>query len=181
MAAHCTSSDCSWFSHSSVTACVSDAVCPSTSNCGFVSNHNLSSYLYWHLCTGNAITKYFKMRKKPPPHSEIVFLKFWITAVTTAQLKKRIDLHEVGQNGVLAIITKWLDLGAGRTMPDPKWWSHLCRICPRHQGFSSNSGWIYDKSQEDKAFKRFKPGSIYEAFKREQCLGWGPLPPEVVD
>jgi hypothetical protein len=37
----------------------------------------------------------------------------------------RIDLQECGELGVVVIVTKWLDLGEGRTFLDPAWWSRF--------------------------------------------------------
>lgn len=36
-----------------------------------------------------------------------------------------LSLEECGEFGVAAIITKWMDLGEGRTILDPRWLSHL--------------------------------------------------------
>jgi hypothetical protein len=37
----------------------------------------------------------------------------------------RIDLQDCGELGDVVIVTKWLDLGEGRTFLDPAWWSRF--------------------------------------------------------
>lgn len=36
-----------------------------------------------------------------------------------------LSVEECGEFGVAAIITKWMDLGEGQTILDPRWLSHL--------------------------------------------------------
>jgi hypothetical protein len=75
----------------------------------------------------------------------------------------RIDLQECGQHGVAVIITKWLDLGEGRTLLDPKWWSHLSTRYTNHGIFARADG-IYKERLIDKAPVSFEAGSIQASF-----------------
>jgi len=46
-------------------------------------------------------------------------------ACTACPTEYNLRLEECGGFGVVAIITRWMDLGEGQTILDPRWWSHL--------------------------------------------------------
>jgi len=75
----------------------------------------------------------------------------------------RIDLQECGQHGVAVVTTKWLDLGEGRTILDPKWWSHLSRWYTDHGIFARADG-IYKEKLINRAPVPFEAGSIHASF-----------------
>jgi hypothetical protein len=76
----------------------------------------------------------------------------------------QIDLQEYGRFGVVVLITKWLDLGEGRTFMDPKWWSHLSIGYTNHNIFASVDG-VYKTTLRDRVPISFEAGSIYTLFE----------------
>lgn len=51
--------------------------------------------------------------------------KSGIVTCTACPTEYELRLDECGEYGVAAIITKWMDLGEGQTVLDPRWFSHL--------------------------------------------------------
>jgi hypothetical protein len=97
----------------------------------------------------------------------------------------QIDIQDYGQLGVVVVITKWLDLGEGRTIMDPKWWNHLSKLYANHDVFA-RAGWVYKKIPRDgepvlfeagPIYALFEAGSIYALFERnDEHLTFDPLP-----
>jgi hypothetical protein len=86
----------------------------------------------------------------------------------------QIDLQECGQLGVAAVITKWLDLGEGFTLLDPKWWSHLSSTYTNHPVFTQ-ADQIHKERLQDRLPVHFKPGSIHASFEGSSPLAFNPL------
>jgi hypothetical protein len=86
----------------------------------------------------------------------------------------QVDLQECGQPGVAVIITKWLDLGEGRTVLDPKWWSRLSAGYTRHRIFAGADG-IYKRRTIDRLPVSFEPGSIHTSFEQDEHLAFDSL------
>ncbi|KAL2069929.1 hypothetical protein VTL71DRAFT_14608 [Oculimacula yallundae] len=48
-----------------------------------------------------------------------------ITSCTSCPTEFQLRTEDCEDFGIAVIITKWMDLGKGETIADPKWWSHL--------------------------------------------------------
>lgn len=72
----------------------------------------------------------------------------------------QVDLQECGPRGVLVVITKWLDLGEGRTWTDSKWRSHLANMEP------------YQTGTADMATYLREVGSIRNLFEQNEHRGF---------
>lgn len=83
-------------------------------------------------------------------------------------------LQECGQLGVVAIITKWLDLGAGRAMMDPKWWSHLSVSYTSNHLFAG-AGFVYQKRLTKRVAVPFEASSIQASFEQNEHLVFDPI------
>lgn len=86
----------------------------------------------------------------------------------------QIDLQECGPLGVAALITKWLDLGEGFILFDPKWWSHLSSTYTNHPIFTEADETLKERLQ-DRLPVQFKPGSIYASFEGSSPSAFNPL------
>jgi len=94
-------------------------------------------------------------------------------------LEYRIDLQECGELGTAVIITKWLDLGEGRTFLDPKWYSHFHDYRTDRTKFI-DAPWIDREGLLDKLVS-FEPGTIVASFEQDGDEAFGlPLPEQRV-
>ncbi|CZT08766.1 uncharacterized protein RAG0_13750 [Rhynchosporium agropyri] len=48
-----------------------------------------------------------------------------ITSCTSCPTEYQLRMEDCENFGTAVVITKWMDLGKGETVADPKWWSHL--------------------------------------------------------
>lgn len=86
----------------------------------------------------------------------------------------QIDLQECRQLGVAVVITKWLDLGEGRTFMDSKWWSRLSTRYTSHHIFAGAAE-IYKKRLRDRVPVPFEAGSIDASFEQNEHLAFDPI------
>jgi hypothetical protein len=77
----------------------------------------------------------------------------------------QIDLRECGRERVAVYITIWMDLGEGRSILDPKWWSRLDLRYTNLEAFSGAID-IYRKScpeeRGDSSFQAYSISSLFE-------------------
>ncbi|KAG4417549.1 hypothetical protein IFR04_009279 [Cadophora malorum] len=81
----------------------------------------------------------------------------------------QIELQGCADLGVALVTTKWLDLGEGRTVLDPKWWSRLSTKYTNHELFSGMRG-IYKQEIEDRKPIQSELASIRDAMESEEDL-----------
>jgi len=100
--------------------------------------------------------------------------KSGIVPCTACPTEYELSLEECGGFGVAAIITKWMDLGEGETILDPRWLSHL-----------SNKYIVSDASREGDGINgrrlvardpvRSNLASIRDSFGQDNSTGLGPI------
>jgi hypothetical protein len=81
------------------------------------------------------------------------------------------DIVDLGERGVAACLTRWINLGAGLDPADPKWQSHLGKLLPRgviyrphHLG---NIRWSFE-SQTAISFEDFSAKNVYNLLSRRE-------------
>jgi hypothetical protein len=85
-------------------------------------------------------------------------------------------LEECGEFGVAAIITRWMDLGEGRTILDPRWLSHLSNKYAASDVFGEVDG-INGIKLVDRDPVRSNYVSIRGSFGQDKTSGVGPILP----
>jgi hypothetical protein len=92
----------------------------------------------------------------------------------------KIGLQECGGAGIAAVITKWMELGEGRTVLDPRWWSHLSTKYTGSHVFSQASE-IHGKRLKERPIVQFEGGSIRRSFEETDSLPCHPtLTPQIL-
>ena len=84
----------------------------------------------------------------------------------------QIELQDCADLGVALVTTKWLDLGEGRTVLDPKWWSRLSTKYTDHDLFAGMRG-VYREDIEDRLPVQSELASIRDAIESEEDLRIG--------
>jgi len=81
----------------------------------------------------------------------------------------QIELQDCADLGVALVTTKWLDLGEGRTVLDPKWWSRLSIKYTNHEIFAGMRG-IYKEEIEDRLPVQSELASIRDEIESVEDL-----------
>jgi hypothetical protein len=87
-----------------------------------------------------------------------------------------LSLEECGGFGVAAIITKWMDLGEGQTILDPRWLSHLSNKYAASDVFREVDG-INGRRLVDRDPVRSNRASIRDSFGQDESSGLDPILP----
>jgi hypothetical protein len=58
-----------------------------------------------------------------------------------------VDLQECERLGTAVVVTKWIDLGQGRSVMDPKWWSHLSGAYTEHDVFFRKARYLAEDAE----------------------------------
>jgi hypothetical protein len=86
----------------------------------------------------------------------------------------RVDVQAWGQDSGVSIITRWIDLGSGRSIKDPKWWSRLPNTYTSHPKFSGverdNAGDTWARMLD----LDFERGAICQAFEQKAWEDFDP-------
>jgi hypothetical protein len=107
--------------------------------------------------------------------------KSGIVPCITCPTEYELSLEECGEFGVAAIITKWMDLGEGQTILDPRWLSHLSNMYPASDVFGEVNG-INGIRLVDRDPVRSNRVSIRGSFGQDELSGLGPtLPLEIAE
>jgi len=92
-----------------------------------------------------------------------------------------VSLEECGGFGSAAIITKWVDLGEGQTILDPRWLSHLSNKYAASRVFRGVDG-INGRRVVDRDPVRSNRASIRDSFGQDESSGLDPtLPLEIAE
>jgi hypothetical protein len=78
--------------------------------------------------------------------------------------------------GVAAIITKWMDLGEGQTILDPRWLTHLSNKYTASDVFREGDG-INGRRLVDRDLARSNHVSIRDSFGQDESSGVDPILP----
>jgi len=89
-----------------------------------------------------------------------------------------LSLEECGRFGVAAILIKWMDLGEGKTIWDPRWWSHLADRYTASDVFGAVKG-VSGRRLVDRDPVRSNFASIRASFGNYRSTGYDVLPLEV--
>lgn len=84
------------------------------------------------------------------------------------------SLEECWEFGIVAIITKWMDLGEGQTILDPRWLSHLSNRYPGSHVFGEADG-INGRRLVDRDPVRSNRASIRDSFGQDKLSGLDPI------
>jgi len=86
----------------------------------------------------------------------------------------RVDVQACGERSGVVIVTRWIDLGAGQSIMDPKWWSRLPSTYTSHPKFSTISRNRAGDTSPKSPSLEFERGSICEAFEQKSPLKFDP-------
>ncbi|KAH6713953.1 hypothetical protein BKA61DRAFT_689329 [Leptodontidium sp. MPI-SDFR-AT-0119] len=81
----------------------------------------------------------------------------------------QIELQDCERFGIAVVVTKWLDLGEGRSVRDPKWWSRLSKSYTDHDLFAGMRG-VYKEHLEDRLPVPSELTSIRATFEAERDM-----------
>ncbi|KAH7395896.1 hypothetical protein BKA64DRAFT_754891 [Cadophora sp. MPI-SDFR-AT-0126] len=84
----------------------------------------------------------------------------------------QIEIQGCADLGVTLVVTKWLDLGEGRTVLDPKWWSRLSTNYTNREVFAGMRC-VYREEIEDRLPVPSELPSIRDAIESEKDLEMG--------
>jgi hypothetical protein len=102
--------------------------------------------------------------------------KSGIVPCTACPTEYNLSLEECGGFGVAAIITKWMDLGEGQTILDPKWLSHLSNEYAAFDIFREVDG-INGRRLVDRDPVRSNCISIRDSFGQDESSELDPILP----
>jgi len=102
--------------------------------------------------------------------------KSGIVPCTACPTEYDLSLEECGGFGVAAIITKWMDLGEGQTILDPRWLSHLSNKYAASDVFREVDG-INGRRLVDRDPVRSNRVSIRDSFGQDESSGLDPILP----
>ncbi len=100
--------------------------------------------------------------------------KSGIVPCTACPTEYDLSLAECGVFGAVAIFTKWMDLGEGQTILDPRWWSHLSDRYTASDVFRGVSG-INGGRLVDRDPVRSNHVSIRDSFEQDESSWLGPV------
>ncbi|PVH84692.1 hypothetical protein DL98DRAFT_610102 [Cadophora sp. DSE1049] len=84
----------------------------------------------------------------------------------------QIELQGCADLGLALVVTKWLDLGEGRTIRDPKWWSRLSTNYTDHDLFAGMRG-VYGEEIAGRLPVPSELASIRDVIEGEEDLQMG--------